>query len=461
MSRQQFPVWRLALFSLAAAMLTGAALRFAFLFGLPWGLRFEDVRHAHSHLMFFAWATPILMLVAAEAVRRAGGRLAGAVSSALAAALAGLVAYLPFLVSGYRLLPLSGRELPLSMMASGLNGAVWYLFAALYLAGSWRLTRNPALRLMDGAVVLLLVSSVGAVLLAVTGMTGTASATTIAAFVDLFLTLFADGWFGLGVLAALVLTHFGAGARATTGFGAAVWTLTAGLALRSAARLATDAYAIAGLGVVEGGAALVAAAGWLYLALALLRRPGWVERRAGATSRSVPPPEPVVDPPGRQVAVAATWLIALKAVVEALLAVPAGETLVLSLGLRVLLLHAFLLGAVTLGLVTAIRTSVAPRAFAPVRALAWSVLLLVACLVPLTGLWPASLAGRWILWAAALSSLVPPLVVGYALVTGRRSARIITGPLGSGRRRTGLTGRSSTATTPRSTGPAGRRPPRR
>ena len=52
-----------------------------------------------------------------------------------------------------RLMPVAGRELPLSMMASGLNGLVWYLFAALYLVGTWRLTRHPALRLLDGAVV--------------------------------------------------------------------------------------------------------------------------------------------------------------------------------------------------------------------------------------------------------------------------------------------------------------------
>src|SRR5690606_10619910 len=212
-------------------MLTGAALRFAFLFGLPWNLRFDDLRHAHSHLMFFSWATPVLVLVAAEATRRAGGRLPGG-GVAVLAALAGLLAYTPFLLSGYRLMAVAGQELPLKMMASGLNGLVWYLFAALYLVGTWRLTRHPALRLLDGAVVSLLVSSAGAVLLAATGIGGTATPVTTAAFVDLFLTLFADGWFGLGVLAALVLTYFGVAARLTPHFGAAVWVLTTGLAVR-------------------------------------------------------------------------------------------------------------------------------------------------------------------------------------------------------------------------------------
>lgn len=446
MLRFQYPAWRLALLSLLLAMLTGAVLRFAFLYGLPLNLRFDDVRHAHSHLMFFSWATPVLMLFAAEATRRAGGRLPGGGLVAVIAAAAGLVAYVPFLVSGYRLMPLGGRDLPLSMMASGLNGLVWYLFAALYLVGTWRLTRHPALRLLDGAVVLLLVSSAGAVLLAASGIGGTATPVTNAAFVDLFLTLFADGWFGVGVLAALVLTHFGVAARTTPYFGVATWLLTLGLAARSLARLAADAYSVPGVAGLETAAAVIAAVSWAYLALSLVTRQHAALRRAAAsparaepdTSEVAPAAEPITDLPGYQVAVAATWLIALKALVELVIALPAGESLYLSLGLRVLFLHAFLLGAVTLGLLAAVRGLLAPRVFAPVRAFAWSVLVLVVCLVPLTGVWPTSLAGRWMLWAAAWSSLVPPVIVAAGYATGGRSARLKTGPHGTGTRRTGL-----------------------
>jgi hypothetical protein len=170
--------------------------------------------------------------------------------------------------------------------------------------------------------------------------------------------------------------------------------------------------------------------------------------------------EPIVDPPGRQIAVAALWLLALKAVVEAVVALPLGEELFVRWSLRVLLLHAFLLGAVTLGLVAAIRTLLSPRAFVPVRTLALSVLLLVVCLVPLTGLWPPSLAGRWMLWAAAVSSLLPALVVAYAFATARRSARILAGPHGAGRRRTGLRDRSATGATTHSPAPAPPRQPK-
>src|SRR5690606_1433652 len=93
--------WRLALASFTLAALTGAFMRFGLYLGFPAGLRFGDVRHAHSHLMFFAWATPALMLCAHHALKDAGRRMPGGVKTAIAAALAGLLAYVPFLLSGY------------------------------------------------------------------------------------------------------------------------------------------------------------------------------------------------------------------------------------------------------------------------------------------------------------------------------------------------------------------------
>src|SRR5690606_35212109 len=146
-------------------------------------------------------------------VQQAGAPLKSGPWLALAAVAAGLLAYPPFLLSGYRPLPLGDAELPLSMMASGLNGVVWYAFALADLRATWRLRRTVALRFFDGSVTLLVLSSVGAVLLAVGGMTGGASPAQMDAFVDMYLTLFADGWFGLGVLAALAATVFAGAAR--------------------------------------------------------------------------------------------------------------------------------------------------------------------------------------------------------------------------------------------------------
>ena len=102
---------------------------------------------------------------------------------------------------------------------------------------------------------------------------------------------------------------------------------------------------------------------------------------------------------------------------------PAGEAFVEREGLRVLFLHAYLLGAVSLGLVSFGRARFGPAAWRGAGTFAVAVAVLVALLLPLTGLWPAGLAGFWALPAAALSSLGPVLLGAYALVSGRAAAR--------------------------------------
>lgn len=402
------PVWRLALASFVLAAGTGAALRFAMYQGAPLSLVLGNIRHAHSHLMFFSWATPVLMLSAALALSRRGRKLPGASVIAGSAALLGLAAYVPFLLSGYGMLDFLGRELPLSMMVSGLNGLPWYAFAVCYLIGSWRLPRDVILRLFDGAVVMLLVSSLGAALLAQAGAGGTLTPVTMAAFVDLFLTGFADGWFGVGVLAALFLAASRDGTDGAhllpTGAGAAAWLLAGSLAVRSLARLAQDAYGVPGLGLPIGIAGALAAAGWLWL-IALL----WPRLRLGL---------PLLggDRQAAWLARLAVALLAVKAVFELALATAAGERWVAAQGVHVLLLHAFLLGAVSLALVAVARALFGARAFSPANWLAVAVLAMLATLVTLTGLWPTAWAGFWVLPAAAYASLGPPLIALVALL---------------------------------------------
>src|SRR5690606_28298405 len=120
----------------------------------------------------------------------------------------------------------------------------------------------------DGAVVMLVVSTAGVLLLMADGLGGTSTPQRVSANAAFFLTLFADGWFGLGLLGALAATRFRA---AATGFGAATWSLAAGLCVRSGARLAAEHGLAAGQRWLEGTGGLVAAAAWLWLVAALWR----------------------------------------------------------------------------------------------------------------------------------------------------------------------------------------------
>jgi len=405
-TRSEWLAWRLALTSFTLAALTGAFMRFGLYLGFPAGLRFTDVRHAHSHLMFFAWATPALMLCAHAALKSVGRRLPGGAALAVAAAVAGLLAYVPFLLSGYDLMRIGDAELPVSMMASGLNGIVWYGFALLYLWGSRGVRRSTTLRLMDGAVAMLVISTVGVILLMLESMSGTATSASVAANAEFYTSLFSDGWFGLGLVAGLSLAYLsvrsGFGAIAPRWLGLATWSLVVGLTARSGARLLAHSQPEAGLRLVEGVGGLVAAAGWLGLVWGLWRAR---QREEGYDV-------------GRTVALVALALVALKAVVEVALALPVGEALVARAGLRVVLLHSFLLGAVTLGLAATGRALLGRAAWTGLGVFAFAVAAMVGLLIPLTGVWPAPLVGPWTLRAAAFSSLGPALLGGYALLIG-------------------------------------------
>lgn len=419
----------MALVSFTLAGLTGAGLRFGLVYGFPWALNYADVRHAHSHLMFFAWVTPAAMLLAAQALSDRGRRLPGGGGVAIAAAAMGLAAYLPFLSSGYRLTPVGDAELPLSMMASGLNGLVWYAFAGLWWFAARRLRRDAVMRYFDGAVILLVAASLGAVGLAWMGMSAVESAALQAAFVDVFLTLFADGWFGVAIVAgalvavrrdagALTATRRDAGARVawphavggavasrrdTGAKPIAAWPATAlvvGLLLRSVSRFLADGLGWSWTAPFEAAGGAIAALAWLAAVVHV-----WPKRGAAG-----PPTLLHV----------ALGLLATKAVAELAMATPAGDAWVTANGLRVFLLHAFLLGAISIGLVAVFRARYGSAAFRGATVFALAVGVMLVSLLPLTGLWPMAYAGRWALTFAAVAALGPPLVAAVATVARPR-----------------------------------------
>src|SRR5690625_7783009 len=60
-SALQKRIWQLSLFSFLVAAFTGFLYRYGLFYPLPGDLGFANIRHAHSHLMFFNWITPPLL----------------------------------------------------------------------------------------------------------------------------------------------------------------------------------------------------------------------------------------------------------------------------------------------------------------------------------------------------------------------------------------------------------------
>ena len=383
----------LACFVLAA--LTGALLRYGTVHGLPWGLTYVNVRYAHTHLMYFGWVTPgLFMLIGVVLSRRRNQALPRAYHLAVAAALVtGALAYPPFLVSGYGSVDVGAARLPLSMIASGLVVLAWYAWALSYVAVSWRLPRDLVLLSLDAAVLMLVVASTGAWGLAALALAPVAPPALMASLVRFYLDLFSNGWFALGLVGLLRAT---VASTATTVSGAAERLGRAALATLVAGLLAAAFGALldwpeAVLGAAQG----LAAVGLALLAWYLL---------TGAR-RSC----------DRAVALLAALLLA-KALIDGALALPQFEQWSQRSLLPVALLHAYLLGAVSLTLVLLALRAFRPTARGPLFwCFAVAVGGMLVSLLPLTLLWPVPWRGPWALHAALWAS-APVVLVALALV---------------------------------------------
>lgn len=383
--------WVGALLLFVVAGLTGSLYRFGMLHGLPADLQLVNVRHAHSHLMYYGWVTPALMTLIAvylvqdlpdKAQRDRWQRRFGFVVG-LTLGLA-LVAYVPFLLYGYGVVLLGTAQLPPAVIASFLNLVGWYAFVVIY----WQITRGksrqPAWRLWDLSLGFLLLASLGGWGLALARPFQLTDPALISGFTHFFLDLFSYGWFGLALLGLMVAHAPDIGQNRLAGWaeGLLIMGLPVIFLLSMPSGLVPPAVRV----LAGVGGLLVASGLWLYLWL-LWPRLGIAWRVPllfmGLTglailSMSLPP--------------VADWAAAM--------------------GLRVSYLHWLLLGFISLGLLAA-ASDVWGHVGVNGRLLfifTIAAMLLILSLIPLTRLWPVAWSGRWVLTIAAWISLGPTLV---------------------------------------------------
>jgi hypothetical protein len=373
--------WRGALALFVLAGLTGAFFRFALAHGGTLGLDLTNVRHAHSHLMYFGWVTPALMALIALRVPQLGARPMPRVRVVIGATFAvALLAYPPFLLFGYSPAVIGGAPLPLSVMAAGLNVLTWYAFTVLYRRARREAPDVLPLRLFDLALGFLVLATLGAWGLPVLQVTGSENVALKTALTHVFLDAFSEGWFVFGAL-GLAASEARTESR-LAGWG--VWLAAAGVPFTFALGMPSSLVPPLFAGLASIGGVLVGV-GLLLVVAALGSR------------------------------VSGLWqfvlgLLALKALAEvAVSAVPgAGWTAVPHL--RILYLHLMLLGFVTLGLVAAARTVWGTDTTRGVLPFAAAVVVLLLSLVLLTPAWPPAWRGAWIADVLAWCALGPPAV---------------------------------------------------
>ncbi len=190
---QKIWLWSLAFFLLAAV--TGLLYRWGLIGGDSFGLRLSNIRHAHSHLMFFNWVTPVPMAFIARSLLKSSPEAYKALFRPIyAVILIGFASYPFFLLYGYHPVQVGSANLPFSVMLSGLVMIAWYWFMVVYLR--YRKSTDDSLSSLfyDGALVMLFVSSLGAWGVAVIQFGNIDSNLLSGAMTHFFLTVFTEGW---------------------------------------------------------------------------------------------------------------------------------------------------------------------------------------------------------------------------------------------------------------------------
>ena len=424
-------LWRGALGCLILAGLTGVLFRFGLRYGFTMGLDLGNVRHAHSHLMYLGWVTPVLFtLIARQLSAFTGQPVSPTMKGIIWATIGGaLVAYPLFMAFGYQSVALGEARVPPAAVAAGLNMVVWYGFVVLYGRARRGRARTRTLLLWDLALAFLVLASLGAWGLSMLKPLGIDDPAWAKGLTHLFLDLFSEGWFVLAVL-SLAYATLKPGVR-TAGHWS-LWLICLGLpvtfALGMPASLVPPVLkAAARLGSLLVAVGLLVNVWILWGAFEKGRagdclRKGEREKGRGGEETRFSWPQALRSLLPFELR--GLWpiplaLLGAKLVVQLVLSLWPGVWWAELHSLRVFYLHLMLLGFVTLGLVAA-ATHIWGRA--ATRGRLWlyaTVLLVIASLLPLTPVWPMAWRGSWILTAAAWIALTPVAAAVWMLLKGR------------------------------------------
>jgi hypothetical protein len=361
----------------------GALLRFGLLHGLPDGWTAENVRFAHTHLMYFGWVTPALFSLIGSLVRERTGRpLPRAFRYSLAASLlAAASSFVPFLASGYGATTVFGATLPLSMITSALVIATWYAWAIAYVVASWRCVRDLALLALDGALLALLLATTGAWGLALAAFASVAPGALMDALVRFYLDTFSNGWFTFAVVGLLV-------AASPRGLDDA---------------LGRPALALLVVGTLGASLAQLGnGPGWLLLAFRLGAAYALVVLALQLARGAFP----VRASHGRAARLLVVALLAGKGLIGGPLALDRVASAAEALALPVVLTHVYLLALVSLAIVLLALERWRPGRRRLFWLFAGAVAVMLTAQLPLTLAWPLP-RGPWVLPAAAWSTLAP------------------------------------------------------
>ncbi|MDR8393171.1 hypothetical protein NC796_18595 [Aliifodinibius sp. S!AR15-10] len=384
--------WQVILFCFVLAAFTGVLFRLGMLIPLPGELSLQNIRHAHSHLMFFGWAAALPLLIMYGKVKLLlEGKNRGLKMmywSLWAILLFGLLSYPFFLLFGYHPVPVATTSMPLSVIFSGLVLIGWYLFVAGYLLVRKEVSEEDRNPWFEAALVMLVVSSFGAWGVAVAQFMNLANPLVGKALTHFFLACFTEGWVVLSTIAILdELFEF---SFDSLPFSAA--TLSALILLGAPL---TFPYGISE-SLLTTPMLLTARVGGLITGVSLCL--------VGYTMlRNEELPKPIILWP--------LALLLLKGVMQVVASVIPSGFWLSDHALRIFYLHVLLLGGFTLAGVAYLHklSKLDIRSFTGV---ALSIVIVLVSLLFLTRLWPVAWSGMWVYYVVSGAAILPAVALG-------------------------------------------------
>lgn len=379
-------LWKLSLASFILAGLTGFLYRLGMMGWVPEGLWLGNIRHAHSHLMFFGWAVPFPMYILFsqvwEKVDHQSAGIRWMRNGIIGGLLFGLLAYPFFLFYGYRPVAIGTAELPLSVICSGLVMINWYLFSWGYFKLRHQLESRYRLW-WDGALMLLCICSLGAWSIGIAQAAIPDNDLLQEALTHFFLAVFTEGWVVLALIAILVnkLPLKAKGPLYSSNISLSLICLGAPLSFPFG--ISESLLSPLLLGVARLGGFLTAVGLFIFIAELLLnsrwRRTIWLW--------------PII-------------FLGLKALMQLVASIAPASFWLSDHALRILYLHTLLLGALTVTLSGWLQKhfSLSKGYF---QGVVLSICLTLISLIFMTKLWPGAWSGGWIFYSLVIGALLP------------------------------------------------------
>lgn len=355
----------------------------------PWNLNLAFLRHAHSHLMFFGWATPAPMIYIGRHLQKQARQPQGLIRLAIGLMLLlGLASYPFFLFYGYRPVPIGSLHLPLAAILSGLVMLTWYLFIYAYIRQRQNLPARLSTSCFDTALILLFLGSLGAWGVSVVQALDLQNPFWGKGLTHLFLIAFTEGWVVLSILGIYYSIYDVkvSGLREKV----LLLPLLLGVPLLFPFGMSTSLLSVTLL--------TAARLGGLVVGLTLLYH-GWI---IWETKNNMNPPSFIWMFP--------FVLFLIKTGMQLGASALPSDLWVGQHGLRVLYIHIVLLGFATPAFLISYRDSTAYHGWQRCG-IEFSIGFLFVTLLPLTPAWPAALSGHWIFYMLCVGAAFPSLAM--------------------------------------------------